>query len=43
MINGKRNDFQRVDKREIIRVENKNKVKKESKIYIINKKEDRIE
>ena len=38
MINGKRNDFQRVDKREIIRVENKNKARKgENKIYNTNK------
>ena len=37
----KKNDFERVEGREIIRAGNRNKAKKEKKIDIVNKKEVR--
>ena len=39
MTNGKKNDFESVEGGEIIRVGDRNKAKKDSKIYIILKRE----
>ena len=38
MTNDKKNGFERLERVEIVRVWNRNKAKKEKKIYIVNKR-----